>query len=540
MKNKRMTLLLILFSFLACTNQKTKNENCVTYESGFSICQDTIFVDIKGEMTHAFKYHNKFYVLFEQKLLRYGGYGKRWLYIFSNGEIEKIVDCPKELNTVYLDFFAKNDSIILKPYMNKQCYYFDTQNYIWKEIDKTDDLIFEDEKFYVYSLDFGEWGGKTWFKDKKTGIEYLIESKTPLINKIDTTYYLTDSYRILKIENPLELNICADDVTYENIEKTQKYYSWYGEPIGFDMVYANLDTICLFDNTFIMPQEINIVSSFVWQNELLHIYETDTATYIAKIENNSIKPIQKVGEELSFYNWYYSYRCKNLNGNNELLKFRTKDEQLFGLMDIVDNKIYVYYFANKAELKPKSLGTTKADSIFVNRLNLILSDLSNLQLKDVDLSEQKWGTFDITPNHKIGVGDSWNPNRYTIDTCKSYLIQEDSLISNLIIYYTTRANDLVRTVTINWEKTRYSRFDSEELTRETFIAKLKFLETFLNQRLGQPTHIRKETKDKYPSIIWETSNGLTVELLNAINKKTNYNNIRLVIYKSYNKQNASR
>ena len=537
MKNRKMTLLILAFLFLACTNQKTKNENCVSYDSGFSICQDTIFVNIKGNMTHAIKHNDRIYAIFEQRLVwKYGGHGRRWLYIFSNGEVERVVDVPPKMDAVYWDFFVKNDSIIIKQYMDKPHFYFNTQNFTWEETDKVDDLIFEDEKFYVYSLDFGEWGGKTWFKDKKTGVEYLIEAPIPLINKIDTTYFLTDKYRVLKIENPLELNRCDDeDILYENIKNRRKHYSWYGEPIGFDMIYADLDTIhteYLKEKfTFILPQEINIVSSFVWQNELVHIYQNDTATYIAKIENNTITPIQKIAKNVSFYNRYETYRCRNLNGKNELLKFNTKDNRSFGLMDIVDNKIYLHYFVNKAELEPKSVGTEKADSICIRRFNLLLSDLGNLQLSKIDSLEQKWGTLDITPTHKIGIDESSypNPNKYELDTCKSYLVQEDSLISNAIIYYSTKATDLVRVISISWEKTDTRNRNDEELTTETFRRKLTFLEKYLVQNLGEPTHIQKETKGKYPSKTWNTTSGFTIKLTNST---SSYNYIGMTVYKN--------
>ncbi len=125
-------------------------------------------------------------------------------------------------------------------------------------------------------------------KKKKTGQEYVLEATTPLVNKIDSSYYLTNSFRVLKIENPRLLNECSDDITYENIESTGKSYSWYGEPIGFDIVYQDT-TIDYFDFSY-KPQ---IVSSFVLDKELLHIYETDTATYIARHKRNSIEPIQK-------------------------------------------------------------------------------------------------------------------------------------------------------------------------------------------------------------------------------------------------------
>jgi hypothetical protein len=525
MKNMRIKLLIVPFLFLSCTNAtKTspKTTNVIHFDSGFSLYQDTIFVNIKGEMTHALKYHDKFYVLFEQKVLKYGGHGKRWLYIFSNGEIEKTIECPKKMDAVYWDFFVKNDSIILKQYMDDVHFYFDAQNFTWKEIAKVDDLIFEDEKFYVYSLDFGEWGGKTWFKDKKTGIEYAIEATTPLVNKIDSIYYLTNSFKVLKIENPLNLNKCDDDVTYTNIEKDAKYAYWYGKPIGFHIAYQDT-TYDYFDFSY----HPKIVSSFVWQGELLHIYETDTETYIAKTENNSIKSIQKIGKDLRFYDWYYSYRCKNLNGNNELLKFRTKDEQSFGLIEIIENKIFVHYFTNNAELKPKTKGQTKADDIFVNRLNFILADLGNLQLETVDLSENKWGSFDITPTHKIGIGESYypNPNKYELDTAKSYLIQEDSLISNSIRYYATKENGLIRVVSCDWEETDFLNPNLKKQATEVFKRKILFLEDCFTQKVGKPTHV--EEKENYKERTWKASNGFTIHLENM----TNFNRIRLIIYK---------
>ena len=399
-KNKYLISLLIPILLLACANaENKKNHSEIKFDSGYSLYQDTISVDVKGEMTHALKYQDKLYILFEQRVLKYGGYGKRWLYIISNGNVEKIVDCPKEMETVYLDFYVKNDSIILKPYMDKQSYYLDLKDYHWTKIDKTDDLIFEDEKFLVYSLDFGEWGGKTWFKEKKTGQEYVLEATIPLVNKIDSTYYLTNSFRVLKIDNPRLLNKCSEDITYENIESTGKFYSWYGKPMGFNIVYQDT-TIDHFDFDY----KPHIVSSFVLNNELLHIYETDTATYIARHKNNLIEPIQNIIDNIRFYNWHYSYRCSNLNGNNELIKFRTKDEQLLGLLEVINDEIHVSYIVNKAILEPVLIGAERADSIFVNRLNAILPEFNNLKLNTIDLKERTWGSFDITPNHNIAFG----------------------------------------------------------------------------------------------------------------------------------------
>ncbi len=518
MKNKLIIYVIIPIFLLACSNAENKKKSSVIqFDSGYSLHQDTIPVNIKGEMTHALKYRDKYYVLFKQQVLKYGGYGKRWLYIFSNGEVERIVNCPKEMKTVYLDFYAKNDSLILKPYMDKQSYYLDLESHNWIKIDKTDDLVFEDDSFQVFSLDFGEWGGKTWFKEKSTGQEYVLESTTPLVNKIDSIYYLTNSFQVIKIKNPRLLNKCTDDITYENIESTGKFYSWYGEPNGFVYVYQDT-TFDYFD----FKHQPNIVSSFVLNKKLLHIYETDTATYIARHRGYEIEPIQKILENISFYNWHFSYRCSNLNGNNELLKFRTNDEQIFGLLEMIGNEVQVTYLKNDAELKPKTVGVERADTIFVNRLKSILPNLNNLEFSSIDSKEQSWGSFDITPNHKIGIGDCWNPNKYVIDTCKSFLIKEDSIISNSIMYYATKDKNLVRAVTINWnDETNIFSSISEETSKKT---KINFLTDYITKEIGR--YSKRIEKNNSYELTWEMPNGITIEL----ERMKKHNSIRLIIY----------
>lgn len=524
MKNQTALLLAIIFCFLPGIHAIGATKTHAPHpEYGFSFHSDTIFVDIKGTMTHALKYHDKYYALFDEITLKYGGRGQRWLYVFSEGRVERIVQCPKKLDATYLDLFVINDSIVIKQYISEPHFYLDTQNFTWHEIEAPDDLIFEDEKFMVYSLDFGEWGGKTWFKDKKTGKEYVIAATTPLINKVDNTYYFTKPYMVLKIENPLNLGICPDDVTYENIEKTEDGYLWYGEPTGFDVIY-NDDSYDYFG----FGNSPRIVSSFVWNNELLHIYKTEAEAYIARIENDTIKPIQKMDGNLRFYNWHNSYRSKNGNGNNELLKFRTDDEQLIGLLEVIDNKIITTYIYNRAELKPKSQSHAQADSIFLNRLNLILTDMGDLRFSTIDRSEMEWGSFRDTPGHKIGLGESYypNPNKYELDDYKIYLIFEDSLISSSVVYYGTKANDLIRVAFYEWyEANQFFGPNLETKAAEVLREKIVFLEDAIVRKAGKPTeHIEREN---FTTTTWKTTDGFTIELENS----KNFNRIRMIIYK---------
>ncbi|MDR0547593.1 MAG: hypothetical protein LBG77_08490 [Dysgonamonadaceae bacterium] len=525
-KIKNMKLLFLLaipFLFLSCG--KTASQNSVMENGKFQIYQDTFFVDIKGELTHALKYQGKFYCLFTQKMVgKYGGYPQRWIYVFTNkGKIENKIDFPKNLDCVYLDFFAKHDSIILNPYMEDESYYLDLQNNKWIKIDKTDDLVFEDENYLVYSRDFGEWGGKTWFKDKKTGIEYVTDITTPLVNKIDTTYFLTNEFRIIQIDNPKNLTKCESNVTYENIENEHKYTLFYLQPVGFQYLY-NDTAYDYFDFSY----KSHIVTSFVHNDSLFHIYETDTVIYLATIDSNKIKSILPIENNLRFFNQHESYRCKNLNGQNELLKFRTKDKKISGLLEITNNEIIAHYFTNKAELKPKIFEANEADNIFGKRLDFILSNLENLPLEQVYKFEQNLKSFEVTPNHNVGIGESYYPNqnKHKIESCKSYLIKENSLISNTVEYFYSKDN-FVRVVLFEWEESDF--FADDNKNKIVFKDKLKFLENKIADKAGKAI-TNEQAKKIYEyvddDIFWKTESGFVIIL-----EKNNFNRIRLIIYK---------
>ena len=83
----RSLIIPILF-LLSCTSSTKSTITKTNIGDGFYVIQDTITFDIKGKMTHALKFHDKYYVLFEEVTKsNYGGYEKRWLYIFSQGEV---------------------------------------------------------------------------------------------------------------------------------------------------------------------------------------------------------------------------------------------------------------------------------------------------------------------------------------------------------------------------------------------------------------------------------------------------------------------
>ncbi len=96
----------IIIYITGCTGTPVSAPLNVThFETGFSLYQDTIPVQIQGDITHAVKHRNKIYLLSEQRVYKFGGYGKRWLHIIADGEMERTVAVPSEIRAASLDFW---------------------------------------------------------------------------------------------------------------------------------------------------------------------------------------------------------------------------------------------------------------------------------------------------------------------------------------------------------------------------------------------------------------------------------------------------
>lgn len=61
----------------------------------------------------------------------------------------------------------RNDSIIAKSCTGKyETYFFNLKKESWQQIKEADDVLYEDDDYYITSIDYGEGGYTTWFKDK--------------------------------------------------------------------------------------------------------------------------------------------------------------------------------------------------------------------------------------------------------------------------------------------------------------------------------------------------------------------------------------
>jgi hypothetical protein len=320
----------------------------LVFGQSFELNTKELTLDLKGiiptgatiHLTHAASYKDYFYCFFnDQHVDPKIGHLKKYCFVFSNEgkEIKRLI-VPKAIqNSNYFDLFVKNDSLIVKTTNENQAFYFDCKKSKWVKTSGVDDILFEDKDYCVYSKDFGEWGGKTWFRDTKTNFEYAIEATTPLLTKLDSTYYLTCNRTILKIKNPKSLTKCEDRFRYANIEKEQQFTAWDCESNGYETIFK--DTTEDFESIFFSSSNF-IISSFTSKNQLYHIYQTNNGTYISTLENHSIKTLQKIGEQLQFFNMFNSYRYPIQEDGTQLLKFRSKNA--FGFV-VIKNQIMNTY-----------------------------------------------------------------------------------------------------------------------------------------------------------------------------------------------------
>lgn len=346
----RTSILFLAFAaLLFCCGNPTKNEAQVysTHDGEFILSIDTLYINIKPyvspdkvSLTHSVKFGEKYYCFFTDKK---DNYSKYFFIISNKGAIEKEIKLPRDLtDCFYLDLFVLHDTIFSKPYMNDKSYYLNLQTLTWVETPEPDDVIYEDERFYVTCLDFGEWGSTTWFKDKSSGKEYELASSMEIINRIDSSYYISGGIKILKIDDPLNMKQC-DKEYYYNVIKKKEFSEGTNSLLGAETIFD--DTT--FSQWDFKEPKLYIAASFKVENKLFYLCNDSINTFIARLENKKMIPILSLEKKYSTFDWAHSYRCKIQKENFQLLKFKTKTENTYGFIEIEENKIHIRYLKFK-------------------------------------------------------------------------------------------------------------------------------------------------------------------------------------------------
>ena len=519
MKKNIHILIAVFFSVLFSCNVFGKRE-----DSGIQIQHDTLTVNIKGRIGQIIKFRNKYYCFVERDN-PYSSNSFRDFYILSsNGTVDYKTQISENINTGdYNDLFVKNDSILLKDYYDHITFNFDTINYEWKEINEVEDLIYEDEDYSVYYLDFGEWGNTVWFKNKKTKKEYELASSFPKIHKINNVYYLTNSRSILKIENPTRLKLCDTSYYYEAVEKL-KWSQGSSSMVGTKTLFQ--DTSSWYNSKFY------IATSFIIHDSLFCIYTDGNSTYLGYIDSSKIQSIKNIGMNLNIYRRHNSYRGDQNKYKNQLLKFQSYDRRKEKLIEIDKNVIRIIDIKNTDTVK--LLGEIRADKTFKFLTEYHIKNIDNLFLSQIDSIVPNYGGYNVTPEHKISIGTDLYPNKhkFELETPRAYKIIEDSTITLLLNYYYSKENNSVKVICYEWKETWENDYniyapENEEFKINKFQNRLNNLKNYLKNRFGMPLGNKQRSNNS--DMEWITDRGINIRLFwNDLDK---YGSIVMYIYK---------
>ena len=322
----------------------------------FIIKIDTIYLTFneiakpinKVELTHAAKFNNKYYCFFSEPEHHQHNQIRHFYIISENGIVEHSIPPPSDITEIkYLDLFVKDDTIFLKYDHRRTTYFLNSELLSWIPTDEADDVIYEDNQYYATFLSSGEWGYVTWFKDKQTQKEYELYSYGMFINKIDSTYYITTDNQILQIDDPRKM-------TPRNPREYYQIAKEHGKGLGSQsLVGAQIifkDSTLYNEDSDSYTQDVLILTSFKHTNELFHLYFDTIMLQVGRLDNSKFVPIQSIDIDGVFTTYNMgSYRMKIQKDNSQLLIFEPEIPNLYGLIEIKENKIGIRYLKDKID-----------------------------------------------------------------------------------------------------------------------------------------------------------------------------------------------
>lgn len=344
---KKYFLLLLIFIIISCQYNTDGKATFIAGDTlqinGFTFITDTIIIQEKGTIIIPELKHNDKYYCLSSKKDSLGEYKLSNFYIIDNQKyIRKMESMLNYMEFAYNDIHIRHDSIVVNSYFDKTTFYLNEKKEQWQQIKNTDDVIFEDDDYYVTALDFGEWGSATWFKDKKTGIEHEAAGiLPPEINKFNGAYYLISPSEINVVTNP-KLLYPAGKGAYKSFLGKDALGKFSERKHGDK--HTGMKTIFSRKITYEREDDFFIVLSFIHNNTLCYIVNDSVQTHIAKVEDNKLIPVAKIGSDLHTRRYTNQYRNLYLN---KTLHFYNLEEKLYGLLEIKGNDIFIHYFKNR-------------------------------------------------------------------------------------------------------------------------------------------------------------------------------------------------
>ncbi len=511
---KKPILLLVLFFFAI---------QVFAQEHKINISIDTTYIKLKQitkpavniYLKNAVKFNNKYYcIINETPLTEPSWNANKFIIISDKGEsVREVVLPDKFIKTFYTDLFIYNDRVTIKDYYTSKTYYLDTIQYKWIETEEADDLIYEDEEFYITYMYFGEWGSTTWFRDKKTNKEYDIIGYKDVF-RLNGDFYLIGYGGVNILKDVSKLKLSKEDYYYKKIKDEsaleKQFFGSINEP----------EFISCYQET---PYDIysrenysSIIVSFISDNKLYHICSDSTKKYIGYISNKNMVIIDTLPNDIQMFNMHNSYRCRIQKDNSQIIKFDQKgDENQFGFIEIKDNKIKIRYFIHDID-SVDYIGKERFEMAFDSIFNYLISN-KDITISQIDSLENIYGGIDTK---LVFTKENTRDSKHNLVGGKRYYKIQDSIISNRIDYFYTENDSLVKQINFEWDKTpiykkinegymqSYNPFDKSPYEKDFNIQFNEILNKITNQ-LGKPK-IKKEKN--YKDYKWKRKVVFNIEL----------------------------
>ncbi len=464
-------------------------------EQEIEIRTNVIEYEIYGNPGVWLKHKDKYYCFFEVGFGNVLTRSTNHFYVLNQkGKIEHKVPVPNDLNGFYMDLFIRNDSVFVIEYMDKNTYYLDLNKNQWTETQKADDLIYEDEDFYVTALNFGEWGSTTWFKDKKTNIYYELASSTPVVNKLNGKYYLTENQSVLEVKNPRELLESKLGYNYETATTKLHIQDGNYSLKGADFIVQ--------DTSFYLVSIFDIATSFVANNNLYHIYKDSIGTRIGKAINNELVSIDDRLKGIHPFRNYFNYRNRISESGYQTLQFRTEDKDVYGIIEIENNRLTINYLKNTyTTSKMKGEEDLKW---FTKTFKTYFSDFDKLTVNQIQKIEQKVKAIDYTSIDRAGKLFDEKNDLEIPQTYVKFIQPNQELLTR---YYYTTENENFKVISFVWYKSKKNdnklAFPLKKENDRTFDEKADYIRNFLIQELGEP--FLEEISDSSTDLFWRKS-----------------------------------
>lgn len=479
----KIAIHIIILIFLA--------QSCNSQEKDFKISYESFDINIPGQPGPWLKKNEKFYCYFLTDNDRFSSGSDHTFYIINkNGEIESEILVPDELQTFYYDLYIKNDTIFTTEYYDQNTFYLDEVSKKWVSTEKGNDLFYEDNDYQIFSLDFGEWGGVTWFKNKQNQKQSEVAASSPIINKLNNYYYITLNDKILEIKNPNLLEISKEPYDYNKAVLQENYFREGSHSL------QGVNTIFEYKDDDYFNPKFSITTSFISNNKLLNVYKDSISTKIGIVENHKLIPIYEFKDKIIPLKYNYDWRQQVQNNNFQSFQFRTEKRNNYGIVDIQNNKILVTTFNNKYE--EIILSKTEMQNWLEKYLDYYLKNFDNLKVSDIVSIETSVSATNLTQRHKIS---HYLVDGKNIETPKIFRKQEDNKFKLVTSYYYSTNDNLIQLINFDWAeiKTEDDFFSTSSLDMKTTIYKSKYEEILkiILKLYGKPNKSNKEDLEWY-------------------------------------------